>query len=429
MKILFINDILTEGEILDNTQFKISQQSNDEFLIKAIYKNQEIGHLNLDIMHDMYDYFMGDYTEDEYYKLFPNNIGVFISEVKSHGFRGEGIARKLMEMAIQKTKQLGLNRLYLNASPIKDADINSSSGQPLQLNQLVKFYESFGFKKLKGGPNNTEMLLIMNPINENKNTIKNILRENRELGQSLANQMSTPYITIYRAAPLEANEFYDRDYVTLSKKFAIEHAENNHVYNETPFHVIRTLVPTKNVFDASNPSEYFYSGPNKKGTEIYITKGPFDYEGYDDNMIEEGELVNNTKFKISKQDDEYTIQAIYNNETIGQIMMDLIFNTEQYFEDELSPEFIEQNLQEPLFTIQWLEVPDDYYKGAGVGRALMNKAIDKAQQLKFKQIYLNASPIGHSGLNINDLTKWYETFGFKTILKQGHNNLMLLNMK
>ena len=109
-------------------------------------------------------------------------------------------------------------------------------------------------------------------------------------------------------------------------------------------------------------------------------------------------------------------------------MMDVIYDTDQYFDGELSPEFIQGNLNEPLFTIEWLEVPDDYYKGAGVGRALMNKAIDKAKSLGFKQIYLNASPIGRSGLPINDLAKWYESFGFKTILDQGNNKLMLLNI-
>lgn len=119
-----------------------------------------------------------------------------------------------------------------------------------------------------------------------KKFIKKLLRENlfedRELGKPLSSTLTTPYITIYRAAPITANEFYDKDYVTLSKKFAIEHAENNHVHHEEPFHVIQALVSTTNVFDASNPSEYFYSGPIKKGREIYVTKGPDEFEGYDE---------------------------------------------------------------------------------------------------------------------------------------------------
>lgn len=112
---------------------------------------------------------------------------------------------------------------------------------------------------------------------------KNIFKEEkigRELGKSLSQQMSTPIVTIYRAAPMSSNEFFDRDFVTLSKKFAIEHAENNHVYYEEPQHVIQALVFTKDIYDAPNPGEYFYSGPNKKAKEIYVTKG-LDYEGLD----------------------------------------------------------------------------------------------------------------------------------------------------
>lgn len=129
--------------------------------------------------------------------------------------------------------------------------------------------------------------LFTNIISESKILIKNKLRlfENeRELGASLASQMNTPYVVIYRAAPMSANEFYDRDYVTLSKKFAIEHAESNHVYNEEAFHVIQALVSTKDVFDASNPGEYFYHGPNKKAKEIYVSLGPDEYEGLDEDI-------------------------------------------------------------------------------------------------------------------------------------------------
>jgi GNAT superfamily N-acetyltransferase len=327
MKLFFINEMIDEGEILNNTQFKIIQRSQHEFLIKAIYNGQEIGYLNLDVMEDMYEYFMGDYTEEEYDKLFPNNIGAFISEVKSYGFRGEGIAKKLMEMAIQKSKQLGLDRIYLNASPIKDTEINSTAGKPLELGPLVNFYESLGFKKIKTGPQNIEMLLIMNPINETKNLIKNKLK-----------------------------------------------------------------IISENIY------------------------------------IEES-LINDVKFKFDKHEDEYKYEAIYNNEVIGNAHMDVIHNPEQYFEGDFTESQIAQLFQEPLFTIEWVEIPDDYYKGAGIGRALMNKIITKAKQLGFKQIYLNASPIGHNGLAINDLVNWYKTFGFNPILDQGHNVQMLLNMR
>lgn len=109
--------------------------------------------------------------------------------------------------------------------------------------------------------------------------------DDRKLGKSLESQFATPFVTIYRAAPMSSNEFFDKDYVTLSKKFAIEHAENNHIYHEEPQHVIQAIVSTKNVFDAYNQGEYFYSGPNKKAREIYITKGE-EFEGLNEVILE-----------------------------------------------------------------------------------------------------------------------------------------------
>jgi len=43
-------------------------------------------------------------------------------------------------------------------------------------------------------------------------------------------------------------------------------------------------------------------------------------------------------------------------------------------------------------------------------------------------LYLNASPMGSKryGLNLEDLTGFYESFGFEVFLQQGNNNLMIL---
>ncbi len=149
-----------------------------------------------------------------------------------------------------------------------------------------------------------------------------------------------------------------------------------------------------------------------------------------ENVIEEGDLLDNTKFKLVKgYDDELSYEAVYEGEVIGKVLMDVIYNLEEYFEGDFSEEDVESLFQDDkVFIIEWLEVPDDYYKGAGVGRALMNKAIEFAKKKGYNQIYLNASPVGNQGLNTKDLTRWYGTFGFKPILDQGHNVQMLLNM-
>jgi predicted N-acetyltransferase YhbS/predicted nucleotidyltransferase len=153
-------------------------------------------------------------------------------------------------------------------------------------------------------------------------------------------------------------------------------------------------------------------------------------ETINETVIEEGELVDNTKFKLVRDNgSEYSYEAIFEGEVIGKVLMDEIHNIDEYFNDDFSEEQIAELFHDDnIFIIEWLEVPDDYYKGGGIGRALMNKAITFAKKKGHSQIYLNASPIGGQGLNTKDLTKWYGTFGFKPILNQGHNVQMLLNM-
>lgn len=163
---------INENELRNNTQFKIVQSDEDEFEILATYQNQLIAKLNLDIMIGMFDYYFdGDFTEEEYDELFPDDATTFISwvEVYNDIHKGNGIARQLMNMAIQKTKQLGFNRIYLNASPIK-------SDKSLNLNDLINFYESFGFKIIKHQGHNAQMILILDNINESKTYIKQQLR-------------------------------------------------------------------------------------------------------------------------------------------------------------------------------------------------------------------------------------------------------------
>ncbi|MEO6304817.1 MAG: hypothetical protein ABIP51_16775 [Bacteroidia bacterium] len=141
---------------------------------------------------------------------------------------------------------------------------------------LINFYKKFGFVFNQG--KNKDYRFMYKMIRYPKN---NLNESQRQLGQCLANKTSTTFVSIYRACPIDINQFNDRDYITLSKKFAVEHAENNHVVYGTIYHVITALVSTKLVFDAPDSNEYFYSGEPKKAKEFYVTKGPNEYEGYD----------------------------------------------------------------------------------------------------------------------------------------------------
>src|SRR3972149_1458985 len=181
-----------------------------------------------------------------------------------------------------------------------------------------KEYEKYGLGQLKGlgydgvilpeGNTFDGFVFEPNQLKSVKNkgewdsNNKNIFKEEesgRQLGKSLASQIKTPFVTVYRAAPMSSNEFFDRDFVTLSKRFAIEHAESNHVYHEEPQHVIQALISTNNIYDAPNPGEYFYSGPNKKAKEIYISKGQDEYEGLDESLQNDKKELNHYVYHTS----------------------------------------------------------------------------------------------------------------------------------
>jgi len=57
----------------------------------------------------------------------------------------------------------------------------------------------------------------------------------------------------------------------------------------------------------------------------------------------------------------------------------------------------------------------------------MEEGIKQAKKKGWENLYLNASPMGFRGLDLDSLTKFYEKFGFKVIKYDKNNNLMLLN--
>jgi len=98
--------------------------------------------------------------------------------------------------------------------------------------------------------------------------------ESREKSM-LQDPVNPGYVTLYRAVPLDVNTFRKMDFVTASRKFAIEHAEHMALTEEEPYHVIKKMVDnTKDpiVYNAPNPGELFYYGPDVAGREIYVAK-------------------------------------------------------------------------------------------------------------------------------------------------------------
>lgn len=80
------------------------------------------------------------------------------------------------------------------------------------------------------------------------------------------------HVEIFRAMHSKESGLKPNDFVTRSKKFAIEHSDHMTSVNEELYHVMRFVVKAEHVFEAWNPGEYFYNGPDVKGTEVYNSK-------------------------------------------------------------------------------------------------------------------------------------------------------------
>ncbi len=65
-------------------------------------------------------------------------------------------------------------------------------------------------------------------------------------------------VKIYRAQPAFTNVIRTDDYVTLSRKFAGEHAVTSAMYHSEDFHVVYAFVDKDRIREADNPGEYKY---------------------------------------------------------------------------------------------------------------------------------------------------------------------------
>ena len=96
------------------------------------------------------------------------------------------------------------------------------------------------------------------------------LDASRQKGRSLP---ETGYdlrtVTIYRGVVATVSDFKPMDYVTRQRRWAQEHADHVAAVEEEPSVVLKARVPTAQVFEASNPGEYFYDGPPVRGRVVY----------------------------------------------------------------------------------------------------------------------------------------------------------------
>jgi hypothetical protein len=72
--------------------------------------------------------------------------------------------------------------------------------------------------------------------------------------------------------PIDAKYLRPGDYITPSRKFAIEHAITSSVYHEENYGVYMVLLKPHEIKEAHNPGEYIYIGEDKKVRLIGIAK-------------------------------------------------------------------------------------------------------------------------------------------------------------
>jgi len=82
-------------------------------------------------------------------------------------------------------------------------------------------------------------------------------------------------VKIFRAQPAFTKVIRKNDYVTLSRKFAGDHAVTSAIYNDEPFFVVYAFVDEDKIKEADNPGEYRYIGDDfeAKPSQIADTEG------------------------------------------------------------------------------------------------------------------------------------------------------------
>ena len=145
------------------------------------------------------------------------------------------------------------------------------------------------------------------------------------------------------------------------------------------------------------------------------------------------EVMNELIFNTEVDEDRVTISAIKDRKIVGKVVIEFVFDAYREFEDAIENGDMTDDDYNAIFPndrfaqIEYLNVVDGE-KGKGYAKILMQKAINTAREKGENVMYLNASPMGLSGLNINDLSGFYETFGFQKLIDSGHNVEMFANI-
>ena len=131
------------------------------------------------------------------------------------------------------------------------------------------------------------------------------------------------------------------------------------------------------------------------------------------------------EYVVSQKEDGIVILAMNQGKQVGYLSVNFDMDPSWRIEDEVeSDEQISRIFPEGrAAVIEWVKV-DSMYLRMGIGRGIIEKALEVIKDEGYHTIYLNASPIGGT-IDVRHLKSLYKSFGFKTLFDQGHNVQMI----
>lgn len=296
-------------EVIDEALEMVDGEKSEEILKEGEYGDTTSTHIQQYPIDDPSGWFN---LRDEIIEDFPlvsltavydtrKNHLVIKKLVVDKAIRNQGQGTEVMERIIEWADK---NKTTILLTPSKDFGASS-------INRLVRFYRQFGFIKNKGKNKNYEYSELMFREPDTTNIIResnkymdgdielyhnnneeeaptefktNVLTNRADItptpittesevtdndrevrrqtskGKSYFELTGKRFIYVYRAQKAEDFTLEPMDYVTLSKKFAKEHANHQSIVEEEDYHVVYEMVHATKIFKAPNEGEYFYDG-------------------------------------------------------------------------------------------------------------------------------------------------------------------------
>lgn len=214
-------------------------------------------------------------------------------------------------------------------------------------------------------------------------------------------------VVIYRATNAHELNFNSMDYVTRSLKFAREHAAHQAAVEDESQHVLKALVPSKYVFEAYNPGEYFYDGPTTPGQIVYqVHPNQLEANYNQDTSHLEGEPFIKEKWgHYNLKNQKYlTLQITYFWKGY-----DILPHQRGYSQqNQFAAIHLEQDPDEPdYFIVQSVDVATPFRR-QGYATELFQKALSLIKAKGFKGI-----KSGHAGRTADSHNLW-QSFSHNT---------------